>query len=100
MLYRTCKCVSHKNAALGRPKISPPLLEGFVVVWFVDDSYAGSTSYTDTYERCDVRHVTFCETFCSIERVDPYLHFILVEFIRELVVIKVSFRSSHTVHLF
>ena len=100
MLYWTCKGVSHENAALRRPEVSSSLLECLVVVWLVDDTYPRSTSNADTYERCDVGHVTLCETFCSIEWIDPYFHFIFVEFIRELVVIEVCLRGSHPVHLF
>jgi len=100
VLYWTCKGVSHENTALRRPEVSSSLLECLVVVWLVDDSYPRSTSNADTYERCDVRHVTLGETFCSIEWIDPYFHFIFVEFIRELVVIEVCLRGSHPVHLF
>ena len=88
-----------EDSTLRGTEVGPSLKKGLSVEGLVNDSDTGSTVYSYAYHARDVVQMAFSKAFCAIKRVDPDDHVFLEEFIRELVIVVVSFRSSHTVDL-
>ena len=65
----------------------------------MDDTNAGPSIYSHADHARDMIQVAFCEPFSTIKRIDPDDHLLLEEFVRELIVVVVSFGRRHAVDL-
>ena len=89
-----------EDSTLGRSEVSPSLFQLLTIERLVDNANARSASDCYANHARDVAQVAFSKTFCTVERVYPNNHFIFIEFIGELVVVRGVFRSVISIDLF
>ena len=92
--------IPHKYSAFGRTKISTSHLQIFKVKWLMDYTDSGSSANANTNKGGNVGHVTFSETFGTVEWIDPDFHLIFVKFIWKFIIVEISFRRHNPVYLF
>ena len=67
-----------------------------LVEWLVNDSDSRAPIDGNTDHACYVVEMTFCESFSSIERINPNDHVIFKKFVRELVEVVVGLLRGHS----